>query len=441
MSLVPLTTQFGSDYQSSATPDSDSKGINVIIYRGSRETPKQAELLKLCHNKLASLLPVKSCEKATIKRNAKNVQCIVVPKADDKSRWISEIRAHFEKPTIMVPRAALELCSQLNPKLPRRHLTRSLTMSRCLVFLSKGINDNQEIRRMINEMSGKIVSDIRTQYNIHVTDVTNNKSCQNSFKSALPIVSKDWIEDNYQDTIVNDEDVDKFNIDALDERIVNKYRIKLFYGLSFVLNIKDKIKLKALQEMIKENQGTVVYGEKKLHSHLYTVCETFEDMVKLNSSSNSRIVDIGYLDSCLQNGYIESRNVYITNKQNKQINNTLKCQEQNTKIESNNHIDTATQEMLVNTHQSTQQQNMIDPNESCENTNENLKMTPQTIVCQNRQQPEHMNEMILKALAFDVPQTQLASTQMRRLPDSELRIEQTYEPTQQLFWNDCSSRS
>lgn len=423
MSVIPFTTQIGLN---EGTQDSQANGFKIVFVYTDRMTERQSALMKesqefLCHN--VGILMVKYCELDLLKPTTRY---FVIPTIKDD--LIKKIRSKFGKSVIYLPRAIIEARGHHRVNLPARNLAVSLTMYSCRVFLVRTC-DLPSIRNKIHEMCGTIVSSFNEgKPNVVVTDKADDKYCSRAFKRGIPVVSRDWVDDNYNSA--NDEDNGLFNLDAM--LSLAEHQIRPFYGLHFKIALRGSgAKIK---RMITENQGHVIYGNENCLTHIVASQQSQLDPNE-NSESNGRpkMVDIDFLELCIESGY------HLTKKEYRERRNLSSAQ-----VFIKQEPQTQCRERFIVPKEEINSQQR--PSNHSNSGAENQSMLPppssatRPLRPHQQQQPDNVNDMILKALSFETAQTQLASTQMRQLPDRELRIEQTFEPSQQLYWNDNVSR-
>lgn len=420
MSLIPITTQIG---LYAGTQGSQARNFKVVFVYTDRMTERQSALMKesqelLCQN--VGILVVKCCELDTL---VKSMRYFVIPSGRDD--LVKKIRSRFEKSIIYLPRAIIEARGHYRVNLPVRSLAVSLTMYNCRVFLVRTC-DVASIKNRIHEMCGTIVSSFSDgKPNVVVTDKADDKYCSRAFKRGIPVVSRDWVDDNYN--IANEEESSSFNLDAM--LSLGEHQIRPFFGLHFKIALKGSgAKIK---RMITENQGHVIYGNENCLTHIVTSQKSphHDTNENVESSGKPRIVDVDFLELCVENGYHLTKKEYLEHK------NSQVPVKQEPQAEFQDDMVTPKEEII-----SQQRTNNFGTSGS-----ENHSMLPPPSFPTRpfrpqQQQPDNVNDMILKALSFETAQTQLASTQMRQLPDRELRIEQTFEPSQQLYWNDDAPR-
>lgn len=338
MSLVPYVTQLAPQ----ANTQSSQSQLKVVIVYTDKISECQLKLLKECHDLLSQNLGVLIKQANELDSLMPKMKFFIIPAHKDD--LIKKIRLRFEKPIIYLPRAIIEARRHHNVNLPIRNLAISLTMHHCRIFLVKSC-DIPNIRNKINEMCGTIVTSFNDKdLNVVITDRADNRYCSKAFKRNIPVVSRNWVDENHSKAL----EESNFGLDALES--ITEHHIKPFYGLSFKIGIENS----NLKELIIENQGCIVY--------------TNED----NVTQIISVDDEEFLRACVASGYHLSKREY--------------------------------------------KENMPPP-------------PPPPPVGGS------LSDMIHKALT--TPQTvEMASTQMRRLPDPELLIERSVEPSQQLYWND-----
>lgn len=411
MSLIPITTQVG--FQS-ATQYSQG-AIKVVLVYTERMTERQISLIKECQEYLCQNLGIIVTQANELALLSSKLRFFVIP--NQKEDLVRKIRSHFEKPIIYLPRAVIEARSYYRVNLPVRNLAISLTMHNCKAFLVKSC-DLPSIRNRINEMCGTIVSSFNdNNLNVVITDRADDKYCSRAMKKNIPVVSKIWVDNSY--SMANEEEGGKFNFDAMSE--VRNYQIKPFHGLYFKLILNDAGA--QIKNFIIENGGSVIYGNENSLTHIVGLSDQDNNLSDQSDSSpqKPRLVDVHFLTTCVELGYHLTKREYLDYKMRKQV--YIK-QEPMTQP-----MDCVEENMTPQTHEyskSNQYQSMLPPPSA------SRPLRPQS---------DSMNDMILRALStFETAQTQLASTQMRRLPDPELRIEPSFEPSQQLYWNESGSK-
>ena len=376
---------------------------------------------------------------------------------------IRKIREHVEKPIIYTPRAIIEARGYLKVALPVRNLAISLSMFKCQIFLVKSCNIAR-LKNKIHEMCGTVVtnfSDSKQKANVVVTDMADNKYCSRAYKLGIPCVSKDWIESNYSIACLNDPSV--FNHDALST--IPEHQIKPFHGLHFKISLPHQ-NTQILKKLIIENQGKIVYGNENSHTHIVskeckdTSHTSHDDSGQMKDNQEPRVVSSNFLEVCAQQGYYLSKKDYREHLETMHV-VIVKEERRSPDISQQHHHDRnhyhQQQELYYHQQQLLQtarsEEGFTPPNlpikaqftaptfpvVDCNNSTENQSMPPPLVPSQ---QPDRVSDMIRKALSSfeNGAPTQLASTQMRRLPERELVLEQTFEPSQQLYWSDSVTR-
>lgn len=411
MSVVPLTTQIGQHASASTTQDSQEMMKVCLIYSDSI-TDRQSSLMVECQNILSQNLAIVVKQADEIETLSKKLRFFVI--SNQRGGLVKRIRSHFEKPIIYLPRAIIEARAYHQVNLPVRNLAVSLTMYKCRIFLVKSC-DVPSVRSRINEMCGTVVANFNEHNpNVVITDRADNKYCVKAFKRNIPVVSRDWIDENYN--LAVEEDNSFFNIDAM--TTIREHQIKPFFGLYFKILMKTSSAY--IKGLITENQGHVVYGNENCLTHVVKQLNQ-DDATGFETHSQAnegpRVVDIDFLKACVSRGY------HLTRREYREEFTGSKYYIKREKM-------SPPPEFM--------EENHSPPNLDCNQTQ--MAMPPPSNP-RPQKEPDRMNDIILKALStFEAAQTQKASTQMRRLPDSELRIEQCFEPTQQLYWNDNTSR-
>lgn len=451
---IPITTQIVASGQIDTTQQ-DVKDVLFIFVMYDNETERQSHLLQEVIRYVAGSGPPTECVTES--------QLKTMPPRPDVSKEIFVLSSYRkdiidfiqkrfgeDNLSIVMARVLIEQM-RLGSQCPSRSLTLSFSMLNCKIFVTEAKLANECISK-IYPMCGELVLDPAAA-NVILVDKANRSCTVAAHKQGKPVVSKRWLE--YYWKTATDDDESNFHQSALSD--IRKHLIKPFFGLRIKIEIEDGRKRKAMEKLISENEGTVVCGniqpkktkdkDSKNYIH-YILREKFEDC-PLNPKNDVKYLDCRFLELCLESGRLISFKDYASSiKPSKLMNGKNKVKLENLKKERNSQPRIGTNKSTEENRTPSTQETMIDDAQASDmltqtsvfhNNTEDLNIPPPTNHCQYKQ-PDHMNEMILRALAFDTPQTQLASTQMRRLPDSELRIEQTFEPSQQICWNDCSSR-
>lgn len=417
MSVIPFTTQIGPHSLNASSSQAYEKF--VLIYT-DKMTERQSALMKECQHYLSQNLEIVIKKANEIQYLPKYMRFFVIPNLRDD--LVKKIDDYFEKPRIYLPRAVIEARGHSQVDLPVRSLAISMTMYSCQIFLVKNCNLS-DIRDKIYSMAGLVAKNFSdTNINVVVVDKADNKYCAKAHKRNIPVVSRKWVDDNYMAAM--EEESGFFNKNALET--IGDYRIRPFFGLHFKINAGAAGF--HVKKLITDNQGHIIYGNENCLTHV--VRHPNHDMPESDEQSGSissqkpKYVDEEFLKTCVESGYYVPKRDY-----------------HHTKISTD--VIAVKQERLSpeNFHAQTEKNYMpMETNEGCLSINENQAiLRPPQISSPLRQQPDNMNDIIIKALA-EPAQTQLAFTQMRRLPDPELRIERTYEPSQQLYWNDNACR-
>lgn len=435
MSVVPFTTQPG--YQ--VTDQSSQDSARVILVYTNNITERQSALMKECQDFLRDLavLVIQAKELETL---PKQTRLFVVPQASHD--LIKRIRSNFDCARIYLPRAVIEAIGHLRTTLPVRRLVLSMTMNKCRIFLVKSC-DIPSIRGRINEMSGIIASSFHdSALNVVITDRADDKYCSRAVKRRIPVVSRDWVDDNYNRA--NEEDASWFNHDA--KTTIKEHLVKPFYGLYFKNLVSDSGT--HLKKLITDNQGKLVYGDQKCITHIVVLKEdennrAIDDCRSLSDKSNQKqpkTVELDFLHMCNEFGYYLTKKEY---RDRQQMNsNTIIKTELTTQCSKISEQPLKTIQHSQHSHKTAKHhEHTSSPlsNSSCTRVayEDQQSMLPPPTIAQPTKHNDNMNDLVLRGLSmFETPQTQLASTQMRRLPEQHLEIEPLLEPSQQLFWSD-----
>lgn len=377
---------------------------------------------------------------------------------------IEKIKSRFPHSAIYMPRCIIEARGCLRVSLPVKKLSVSMTMHNCRIWLFKTCR-LKSIEQKIAEMCGSIVS--FDDANVVVVDRPDDKHVVNAFKRGIPVVGTQWIEDSYR--IAHEEDRLRFNHDAMST--TKDYQIKPFFQLHFKFCIRNPEP--RLKQMLIENGASILYGNENCLTHVVVTEQEYENFVASRSKLAKqkkqndgpqpvKKVSVDFLVQCVNLGHYITREEYLMQKSNTIDPNVIVKQELPTQTAENQITQLRAVDNVASDtyrHNPMQQVNhrttatITSPSMASPNSESHAKLLPpplpRSASTRQRQQqqqqtspqtpspPEEMSEMILNALsAFETAQTQMASTQMRRLPDSELKIEQLYEPSQQLFWNE-----
>lgn len=426
MSLVPFTTQIGL----TAPTQGPQGGPNVVLVYLNNMTTSKADLMKECQGYLYQYLSTTVIHDTEMHLLPRDSKYFVVPSLRDN--LIKQIRTNFEKPVIYTPKAVIEARGYYGVPLPIRTLAISLSMYNCKIFLVRSCNENS-LKNKIYEMCGTIVEKFSdTQLNVVITDRADDKYCSRAFGRKVHVVSKDWVEESYNHSLRDDPQY--FRRDAVNT--LSEHQIKPFYGLHFRINVPHSGP--QIKKLIVKNQGKIVYGNEKGLTHI--VAQSFDEN---HDHNGPKIVDLEFLEVCSRLGYYLSKKEYLDLKrrgtaatatdqdvQVKQevISQQTQMQQPVPRIEESFTPPQPLPSLLANSvivngrHRFGENQAMLPPPQA-----------PRPI----RQQPDNsVGDMILKALSGmeNGAQTQLASTQMRRMPEREVRFEQPVESSQQLYW-------
>lgn len=455
MSAVPWTTQVKTVIQSTQC---SQDAMKIVLIYTENLTQIQDSLMTECSECLRKNTDVVTIQAIEIEKLSPNSKYFVIVESNED--LIKKIRRHFEKPVIYLPRAIIEARGLKQVVLPVRSLAISLTMFRCNVFLVKSCN-LPDIRKRINEMSGSLAPNFYdTEPTVVVTDQADDKYCLKAHKKNIPVVSRNWVDDNY--TMAMQEDSAFFGQSA--SETIEMHLVKPFYGLYFKIMVKNcPIKIK---ELILENEGTIVYGDDNRLTHIVDSTDIVDDIYSTSNlksvkkEAGPKIVNIDYLETCGRLGYYITKKEYLELRRSNKPKNEQTCFIVDVSIKQERLSPDPSEENLTPQRQHIYPQPparlkgsllSVEPSPQLStsmtktpaiatppsSTETGVLGAPRT----SRRQPLDVNDMILKALSScEPPQSQMASTQIRRLPESKLLIEDVFEPSQQLFWNDNSSR-
>lgn len=426
MSVVPFTTQarLGTVTQSSQWT------FKVVLVYTDKITQRQSAVMKECENLLHHHVGTLVCKTSEIPSLPIDLKYFVIPAPNED--LIRMIKARFGKRLIYTPRAVIEARTCFRVVLPPRSFAVSLTMYNCHVFLVKACAKD-DVRQKINEMCGTVVSSFGdNQLNVVVTDRSDNKYCQKAFKRGKPVVSRDWIRDNYN--IATEEEDSFYKHDAMTN--IQDYKIGLFHGLHFKIITKESIP--EIKRIILDNQGRIVYGEDPRLTHIVTSSVHPEHFGNIRpkqeypepdrTKQRPKTVDIDFLKLCVRSGHYTDIKEFSESQTRRSVN--IKQERRSPPLGNIEDNFTATTLSPVRSANSIENRsNMLMP-----------PPTPRTIG-HNQQQTEKVTALMNEAIStLETSATQRVSTQMRRLPEPELRIEQSLEPSQHLFWNDSTSK-
>lgn len=422
MSVVPFTTQIGLQ----ACTQGSQGGIKVVLVYTDKMTERQSALMKECQDYLCQNLGVLMKQANELNSLTPKMKYFVIPTR--KEDIIKKIKSYFEKPILYLPRAIIEARGHYRVNLPVRKLAVSLTMHNCRVFLVKSC-DQPTIKSRIHEMSGTLVTSFNDDNpNVVITDRADNKYCSRAFKKNIPVVCKDWLDDNYN--IACEEESSFFAHDAMTS--VKDHQIKPFFGLYFkILDVKNSGA--QLRKLILANQGSIVYGDENCLTHIVGASDQEADSSDNNESDNKLAqkiarVDAEFIRVCAESQYYIPKREYREQKSASRV--VIKDEPSLPRTQMISSAEENQYSPLMN------RDNMVNENQA---SNINMLPPPSIPTRPLKPQSDNMDDMILHALS-NPAQTQLASTQMRLMPDQVLRIERTFEPSQQLYWNDNVSK-
>ena len=431
MSVIPNVTQI-----KPMTQSFDLKEVVHLIWTPNMPVD-QAELMKECLFSLKNQVPCDLIDLKILETLSRDAKFFVIPTYNEN--LINKIQSRFSsKAFIYTARASLQARRNHNTRLPTRSLTISLSMYDCRVFLVKTLNV-ESMRHSINSLSGTIMAFKKItleNVNVVITDRSDNRYCQKAQRSNIPVVSKDWV-DYCHSLAKSGYEPEGYNaLSALDE-----YRVKPFHGLHFrIENIRSDF-LPLVKKLIIENQGKIVYGNENCLTHIVSDHNQYlsdsahaEWLKNRNDVQGLRFVDLEFLEVCSQRGCYLTKEEYCLYIEEKEKPTTFKQEPM------------SQQSYLEATYQAPDYSSAMSQNIHYESSENQSSMPPPptiTKICNAQRQPATANDLISKAFsAFDKGvQTQLASTQMRRMPETAIHIEQTFEPSQQLFWSESKSNS
>lgn len=424
MSVVPFTTQAGHE----TVTQSSQWSYKVVLVHTDKITERQSTVMKDCHNLLSQHVGTLVCKINELDTLPTGLKFFVIPHPNED--LVKKIKELFGKRSIYISRAIVEARNHFRVQLPTRSLAISLTMYHCHVFLVKSCAKD-DIRSKINEMCGTVVSSFRDEnVNVVITDRADNSYCHKAVKRDVPVVCLDWIKDSYR--IALEEDDHFFFHDALEK--IHDYKIQPFHGLYFKINTRDSNA--EIKNMILTNGGHLVYGEDDRLTHIVVAPGNSNNFPikeeKLDSDrakSKPKMVDTTFLRRCVSSGY------YISTKEYNELPpepDVIIKQERRSPTPRT--MDDSFQSVLSP---------VMPRNRNMENQSSTMMPppTPRSVKQNKQQQAEKVDALMNRALSsIETEATQRICTQMRTLPEPELRIEQTYEPSQHLFWNDSLSK-
>jgi hypothetical protein len=393
------------------------------------------DLMKDAQYLLNQQLDIGIISNAEIKDLPKQTKYFVIPYPNDN--LIFKIKEHIEKPIIYTARCVVEARKYRQIILPTRSLAISISMVDCHIFIAKSCNSS-EFQRRINEMCGNVLCDFNDpKLNVVVTNRGDDKYCAKARLRNVPVVSRDWVDATYATSKSEDNHI---NHDALYE--LSTYQIKPFQGLVFKITIPQQGR--EIRDLISNNGGRVVFGLADDVTHV--VAGYYPDDESSNGKNNQqpRVVDVEFLRACDREGYYMSKKDYRAYKRASMP--TVKQERHSPSSFTMQHNDMLRSHDCFTPPQQNPRSTLSSiKSNGCDRMNENQSMPPPmpTVARQARQQGDNMDAIIRKALSsFEnaTQQTQLVSTQIRRLPEAEIRIERTTESSQQLYWSDSVSR-
>lgn len=418
----------------------------MVVYIPGNLSEHQELLMKRCqsllelnvHHSLVKM--IRYPDQVTSLPKEQTNAYFIIP--EEENNVIRKIRDCFPKSgKIYLPRAVIGALCHHHTSLPVRSFTVSLSMHDCHVFLSIGYKvpteeekkrkerERREIIRRIFELGGSIVTNWKDlqQINVVVTDNASSKHSIIANKNNIPVVSRNWVDDTYEQEKTQEYHENEEHHNALTS--VDHYLIRPFYGLHFKIAIRDPLSAKEAKNLIIENQGQVIYGNETCLTHV--VRQEKEIKVQQMGSyqsqgkKNLHYVGLNWLRTCAHEGRcIGLKDFKVMTQAIKQERISPDC---------------------ITPDECFSQSPTTPPLSQSPNNDENYQAMlppappPQRQTSFPRQQQTTYlmsDDMILKSLNSD-QQTVHASTQIRRLPDPELQIEQICEPSQQLFWNDA----
>lgn len=472
MSYIPYTTQAGPI----CTPEGSQKLSIVYIIYLKNLTPHQLRLMKECQDYLHHHVQTSVKDASEINEIPRNAKFFVIPSIrEDIVKQLKFIVSPIN-PCIYTPRAIIETRGLSRFKLPIRSVAISLSMDHCHIFITRSCN-SPELKQKIFEMCGSVAPDFKDIHlNVVITDRADDKYCLRARQKNIACVTRSWVLDHHRESLKDDETL--FCSNAL--AVVGKYQVKPFFGLLFKISIKHSESY--IKNLIAENQGRVVYGAANTVTHEVVdeyISSNYEDLARsARSHSNSvcpKKVDFMFIEACAKLGYYLSHEEYKDYMNNEEGKRMVVKQEQISQMHSMRSNNTQSQirrppasldseecftppvpppntrlngtfapPQVVNGYARSQ----VSQRSQC---NENQSMLPPSQIGRltrpQQQQYNHpdtiMNDVILRVLhGYDngSAQTQLASTQMRGLPERAIQIEQTMEPSQQLYWSDAVSK-
>jgi hypothetical protein len=435
MSCVPYTTQIRPP-TSIQTQASQNTSKFTLVYTDLMSQYHTDHMNSSGDLLQSSGLLVECVHESKLNGIPKGSRLFVVPYANEK--LITTIRNHFKMVrSIYTARCIKEALQYRQIALPARSLAISVAMVDCMIFLTKSLNFRRFLNRIF-EMSGTVIDDFKDpRLNVVVTDKADDKYCTKARNRNVTVVTREWVDETYA-ALKNDDS--NINHDAF--TMLSTYQIKPFHNLVF--KIVQKQLNKDLKDLICNNGGRLVFGQNEDITH---VVESFypEDD---SCSDGPRKVDIEFLRACDREGYYMHKKEYREYRTPKMVH--VK-QERLSPTQSEMH------QFRSNDCFTPPQQNPRSTLSSIKSNgferNEISSMAPPlSSMAQKVSKPKVQqrnkstvftdDDLTRARLSFEnsTQQTQLVSTQIRRLPESEIRFERTTESSQQLSWCDSICR-
>lgn len=418
---VGFSTQIGPFPHPSQRPN----GTQIILVHTDRMNHLHTRLMEDAKFLLLEFTHIAIVSMAEIVNLSPKVHLFVIPFL--REDLVKRIRNHVdEKPRILTARAVIEALKYRQVQLPTRSLAISLSMVNCRIFLVKSLN-TESLRRKINEMCGTCVPNFNDpNLNVVITDKADNRYCAKARKRNIAVVSMEWVEETY--CISKSEEDKLINYDALSS--VPDHQIKPFLGLRFKINIPELSR--PLRTLISDNLGKVAYGNAEI-THI--VETNYPDLDKDNTEP--RVVDVEFLETCVSMGHYMTPKEYHSHITGGGMVVKQEMLSQASNVNPNNCFTPP----IPNARSTL---SSIKSNGYENRLSENFSMPPpaSSVSRQALQRKSHIQDIILESLdnLSGPQQTQMPSTQICRLPENEIQIERTCEPSQQLYWNDNCTR-
>lgn len=430
--------------------------MGVFMVYTEQMTQTQADLMKEAQQLLADLLHVNIVASREIARLPKLTKFFVIPHPSQE--LVRSIRSCADKPVIYTARCIIEARRYRDVKLPLRSLAVSLSMNDCGIFLVRSCN-LAELKSKIYEMCGTVLGDFNdSRLNVVITDRADDKYCVKARARNVAVVTRDWVDETY--AMSKSEDL-HINHDALSN--LSAYQIRPFEGLKFKITIP--VLGRELRDLISNNGGKMVFGDNETTTHVvasrYPENESLtshNDSTGKDSHSSARVIDVEFLKACDSCGYYMNKREYRAYRDASNLTRVVK-QERFSPSPTGAMLHQNEEDFFERSYDgclTPPQQNprstlsSIKSNDFTDRLNENQSMPPPPPSMPNRQQQQarqqnqgnNMDAILRKALtSFDnTAQTQVVSTQIRRLPETEIRFERPTESSQQLFWSDSITR-